>query len=89
MRIPAVLLVAFAALPVLSQEPVVSKASIWAETVKRGEMRVGHGAVSSRILPIRFKYRPSSFWTAWLNDKVRKDASEDLRYRSRERPSGN
>ena len=38
MRISAVLFAALTALPVLSQEPVVSKASIWSDTVKRGEM---------------------------------------------------
>lgn len=38
MRIATVLLAALTALPVLSQEPVVSKATIWPDTVKRGEM---------------------------------------------------
>ena len=38
MRITAVLFAALTALPALSQEPVVSKASIWPDTVKRGEM---------------------------------------------------
>ena len=38
MRISAVLFAALTALPLLSQEPVVSKASIWSDTVKRGEM---------------------------------------------------
>src|SRR5260370_18103260 len=38
MRMEAVLLVALTALPVLSQEPVVAKVTIWSDTVKRGEM---------------------------------------------------
>jgi hypothetical protein len=38
MRITAVLFAALTALPALSQEAVVSKASIWPDTVKRGEM---------------------------------------------------
>src|SRR5215468_2228147 len=38
MRIAAVLFVALTALPVLSQEPVVAKVTIWSDTVKRGEM---------------------------------------------------
>jgi HlyD family secretion protein len=38
MRIAAVLFVALTALPVWSQEPVVAKATIWLDTVKRGEM---------------------------------------------------
>jgi len=38
MRITVLIFAALAALPVLSQEPVVSKASIWADTVKQGEM---------------------------------------------------
>jgi HlyD family secretion protein len=38
MRIATVLFAALTALPVLSQEPVVSKTSIWTDTVKRGEM---------------------------------------------------
>ena len=38
MRISAVLFAALTALPLLGQEPVVSKASIWSDTVKRGEM---------------------------------------------------
>ena len=38
MRIATVLLAALTALPVLGQEPVVSKATIWPDIVKRGEM---------------------------------------------------
>lgn len=38
MRIATVLFAALTALPVLSQEPVVLKATIWPDTVKRGEM---------------------------------------------------
>ena len=38
MRIPVVIFAALTALPLLSQEPVVSKAEIWPDTVKRGEM---------------------------------------------------
>jgi HlyD family secretion protein len=38
MRIATVLFAALTALPVLSQEPVVAKATIWEDTVKRGEM---------------------------------------------------
>src|SRR5580704_11880472 len=38
MRIATVLFAALTALPVLSQEPVVSKATIWSDTVKQGEM---------------------------------------------------
>lgn len=38
MRIAAVLFAALTALPLLSQEPVVSKDTIWLDTVKRGEM---------------------------------------------------
>ena len=38
MRIATVLFAALSALPALSQEPVVSKATIWPDTVNRGEM---------------------------------------------------
>jgi HlyD family secretion protein len=38
MKNATVLFAALTALPVLAQEPVVSKASIWTDTVKRGEM---------------------------------------------------
>jgi multidrug efflux pump subunit AcrA (membrane-fusion protein) len=38
MRIATVLFAALSALPALSQEPVVSKVTIWPDTVKRGEM---------------------------------------------------
>lgn len=38
MRIAAVLFAALTALPLLSQEPVVSKTTFWQDTVKRGEM---------------------------------------------------
>jgi multidrug efflux pump subunit AcrA (membrane-fusion protein) len=38
MRIATVLFAALTALPLLSQEPVVSKVTIWSDTVKRGEM---------------------------------------------------
>jgi FKBP-type peptidyl-prolyl cis-trans isomerase 2 len=38
MRIALVLLAAFMALPALGQEPVVSRDTIWQDTVKRGEM---------------------------------------------------
>ncbi len=38
MRIAAVLFGALTALPVWSQEPVVATATIWPDTVKRGEM---------------------------------------------------
>ena len=51
MRIATVLLAALTALPVLGQEPVVSKATIWPDTVKRGEMLRqvrGLGEISNR-----------------------------------------
>jgi len=38
MRIAPVFLAALTVLPALSQEPVVSKAAIWQDTVKQGEM---------------------------------------------------
>lgn len=38
MRIATVLISTLTALPLLSQEPVVSKTSIWTDTVKQGEM---------------------------------------------------
>src|SRR6516162_1382150 len=38
MRLTTVLLAALTALPLLCEEPVVSKATIWADTVKQGEM---------------------------------------------------
>jgi HlyD family secretion protein len=51
MRIATVLLAALTALPVLGQGPVVSKATIWPDTVKRGEMLRqvrGLGEISNR-----------------------------------------
>jgi multidrug efflux pump subunit AcrA (membrane-fusion protein) len=51
MRIATILTAALTALPALSQEPVVSKTTIWPDTVKRGEMLRqvrGLGEITSR-----------------------------------------
>lgn len=51
MRTATILIAALTALPVLSQEPVVSKTTIWSDTVKQGEMLRevrGLGEITSR-----------------------------------------